>query len=186
MEKYSRVERWDLSPQFACCSLSRLPTVTVLLMQTPVCKKNPFFFSRPGGKTWWYMDESAFEPVIRKVGGMKGSGYPVSGEYLFLREKTLIKVQQYFHAMKLQILLLSKKRREKGLLKAFKNNKKCLFNKCSFACLPTAQTILSRTVICLGFPMLNKTSTKYKFENRLKTLLSLAANSPAHRASAQG
>lgn len=116
---------------------------------------------------------------------MEGSGYPANAEYLFLKEKALVKVQQYFHAMELRVFLLSKKRRGKGLLKAFKNNKNCLFNKCSFASLPTAQTILSRTVICLGFLMLNKTSTKHKCENRLETLHSLAAYSPAHRAGAQ-
>lgn len=105
---------------------------------------------------------------------MEGSGYPVNAEHLFLKEKALVKVQQYFRATELQIFLLSKKRGGKGLLKAFKNNKNCLFNKCSFASPPTAHTILSRTIICLGFPMLNETSTKHKCENGLKTLQSLA------------
>lgn len=59
---------------------------------------------------------------------MEGSGYPVNAEHLFLKEKALVRVQQYFHAMELQIFLLSKKRGGKGLLKAFKNNKNCLIS----------------------------------------------------------
>lgn len=47
--------------------LPNLPAVTVLLMQTPVWKKNPFFFSRAGSQTWWYVAASLFEPMIHKV-----------------------------------------------------------------------------------------------------------------------
>lgn len=48
-------------PILPVAPLLRLLTVTVLLMQTPVWKKNPVFSSRPGGQTWWYVDASAFE-----------------------------------------------------------------------------------------------------------------------------
>lgn len=185
MEKYSGVERWDSSPRFACCPSADLANGDCPFY-VDTCLEEKFLLFLKARWPDVVVHDCIYIWTCDKQGEVKGSGSPVSREYLFLREKALVKVQRYFHAVKLQILLLSKKRGEKGLLKAFKNNKNCLFNKCSFACLPTAQTILSRTVICLGFPMLNKTSTKHKFENRLQTLHSLAAYSPAHKAGAQG